>query len=67
MSTHLLLAGTGDLVPGVAIACFNLILALALVTVGLLLVVAVSSVAWLYDRPNELQPIRYRITRTVRQ
>jgi hypothetical protein len=67
MSTHWLFAGTGDLVPGVAAACFNLFVALALVTVSLLLVIAVSSVAWLYDRPNEIQPIRYKVTQSVRQ
>lgn len=53
MSTHLLLAETGNVVPGVGVAFLNVIVALALVAVGLLLVLAVSSVAWLYDRHKE--------------
>ena len=58
MSTHVLLAETGSLLASVAVACFNLIVALALVTVGLLLVIVVSSAAWFHDRPKELQPVR---------
>ena len=50
MPTHSLLAGTGNVVPDLAVACLNVIAALALVAVSLLLVLAVSSVAWLYDR-----------------
>ena len=42
MSTHWFFAGLEDLVPGVAAACFNLFVALALVTISLLLVIAVS-------------------------
>lgn len=41
-----------------AVACLNVIAALALVAVSLLLVLAVSSVAWLYDRHKWIQPIR---------
>jgi hypothetical protein len=58
MSTHLLLAG--NVMSGLGVACLNVIVALALVAVNLLLVLAVSSVAWLYDRPKEIQPIRGR-------
>ena len=60
MSTHLLLAGTRKVVSGLGVACLNVIVALALVAVSLLLVLAVSSVAWLYDRPKEIQPIHSR-------
>jgi hypothetical protein len=67
MSTNWFFAGLEDLVPGVAAACFNLFVALALVTISLLLVIAVSSVAWLYDRPNEVLPIRYAVRQTVRR
>jgi hypothetical protein len=63
MPTHLLLAGTGDVVPGLAVACLNVIAALALVAVSLLLVLAVSSVAWFYDRDKETQPIHGRTER----
>jgi hypothetical protein len=66
MSVHIPFAGTGDLVPGVAIAGFNLIVALALVTVGLLLAIAVSSVAWFHDRPKARQPIPSRAARKRR-
>lgn len=54
MSSHVLLAGAGNLVPSVALASLNVIIALALVSVSLLLVIAVSSVAWFHDRPKEL-------------
>jgi hypothetical protein len=54
-------------VPSVALASFNVIIALALVSVSLLLVIAVSSVAWFHDRPKELQPIRYREERRARE
>jgi hypothetical protein len=67
MSTHLLLAGIGNLVPGLAIGCLNLIVALALAAVSLLLVIAVSSVACFYEGPGELQPIRCRAERTLRE
>jgi hypothetical protein len=63
MPTDLLLAGTGDVVPGLAVVCLNLIVALALVAVSLLLVLAVSSVAWFYDRDKEIQPIHGRAER----
>jgi hypothetical protein len=52
MSTHLLLAGTGNVVSGLGVACLNVIVALALVAVSLLLVLAVSSVAWLLRSPD---------------
>jgi hypothetical protein len=58
MSTHLLLAEMGNVVPGVGVAFLNVIVALALVAVSLLLVLAVSSVAWLYDRHKEFRSIR---------
>ena len=57
MSTHLLLAGTGNVVPDLAVACLNVIVALALVAVSLLLALAVSAVAWFYDCHKEIQPI----------
>jgi hypothetical protein len=63
MPTHSLLAGTGNFVPDLAVACLNVIVALALVAVGLLLVLAVSSVAWFYDRDKEIQPIHGRAER----
>ena len=46
------LAGTENVGPGLAIACLNLIVAFVLVTLGLLLALAVSSVAWFTDRTN---------------
>jgi NhaP-type Na+/H+ or K+/H+ antiporter len=58
MSTHLVLDGTENVALGLAIACINLIVAIALVVVGLSLVLAVSSVAWLSDRTGETQSIR---------
>lgn len=67
MSSHVLSAAAGNLVPSVALASFNVIIALALVTVSLLLVIAVSSVAWFHDLPKELQPIRYREERGARE
>jgi hypothetical protein len=63
MSTHLFLAGTGDVVPALAVACLNVIVALALVAISLLLMLAVSSVAWFYDRDKEIQPIHGRAER----
>jgi hypothetical protein len=63
MSTQLLLAGTGNVVPSLGVACLNVIVAMALVAVSLLLVLGVSSVAWLYDRHKEIQPIRGRAER----
>jgi hypothetical protein len=63
MSTHLIFAGMGNVVPAVGVAFLNVIAALALVTVSLLLVLAVSSVAWFYDRDREIQPIHGRAER----
>ena len=60
MSTHLLSAEPGNVVPGLGVACLNAFVGLALVAVSLLLMLAVSSVAWLYDRHKEIQPIRGR-------
>ena len=62
MSTHLLLAGMGNVVSRLGVACLNVIVALALVAVSLLLllVLVVSSVTWLYGRHKEIQPIRGR-------
>ncbi|MEA2916545.1 MAG: hypothetical protein QOJ15_8626 [Bradyrhizobium sp.] len=60
MSTHLFLAGMGNVVSGLGVACLNAIVALALVAVSLLLVFSVSSVAWLYDSHKEIRPIRGR-------
>jgi hypothetical protein len=67
MSSHVLLAEAGNLLPSVALASFHVIMALALVSLSLLLVIAVSSVAWFHDRPKELQPIRCREARRVRE
>jgi hypothetical protein len=53
MTIQWLLAGTQSVGPGLAIACVNLIVALALVTVGLSLILIVSSVAWLSDRTGD--------------
>jgi hypothetical protein len=58
MSTHLFLAGMGNVVSGLGVACLNAIV--ALVAVSLLLVFSVSSVAWLYDSHKEIRPIRGR-------
>jgi hypothetical protein len=41
---------------GLAVTCLNLIVALALVTFSLLLGLAVSSLACVYDRSKETQP-----------
>ena len=59
------LAGTENVGPGLAIACLNLIVAFALVTLGLLLALAVSSVAWFADRTKETRLIRGRAERSV--
>ena len=45
------------------VACLNVIVALALMAVNLLLVLAVSSVAWSYDCDKEIQPIHGRAER----
>jgi hypothetical protein len=61
MSTHLLLPGTENVGPGIAIAGLNSMVAMALVIVGLLLALSVSSVAWFCDRPKTIHPpIRIR-------
>jgi hypothetical protein len=67
MSIQLLLAEIGEPMLGVAVAGLNLIMAFALVTVSVLLVVAVASVAWLFDRPNEFRPIGCRAEPGVRR
>ena len=59
------LAGTKDVGPGLAIACLNLIVAFVLVTLGLLLALAVSSVAWFTDRTNWFAD-RTKETRLIR-
>jgi hypothetical protein len=56
MSIQLLLAEIGEPMLGVAAAGLNLIMAFALVTVSVLMVLAVASIAWLFDRPNEFRP-----------
>ena len=48
MSTHLLFGAAENPGPGVALACINLIVALALVCVSLFLGVTVSLIAWLH-------------------
>jgi hypothetical protein len=67
MSIQLLLAEIGEPMLGVAAAGLNLIMAFALVTVSVLLVVAVASVAWLFDHPNEFRPIGCRAEPGVRR
>jgi hypothetical protein len=67
MSIHLLLAEIGEPMLGVAAAGLNMIVAFALVTFSVLLVVAVASVAWLFDRPNEFRPIGCRAEPAVRR
>ena len=66
MSIQLLLAEIGEPMLGVAVAGLNLLMAFALVTVSVL-VVAVASVAWLFDRPNEFRPIGCRAEPGVRR
>jgi len=58
MSTHLLLAGAENPVPGLAVAGLNLVVALALVSISLLLSLAVSSVALLCDRTGDARQVR---------
>jgi hypothetical protein len=67
MSIQLLLAEIGEPMLGVAVAGLNLLMAFALVTVSVLLVVAVASVAWLFDHPNEFRPIGCRAEPGVRR
>ena len=67
MSIHLLLAEIGEPMLGVAVAGLNLIMAFALVTVSVLLVVAVASVSWLFDHPNEFRPVGCRAEPGVRR
>lgn len=58
MSTHLPLGSAENVGLGLAIACVNLMVAVALVLMGLSLVLAVSSIAWLSDRTGEAHSIR---------
>jgi hypothetical protein len=60
MSGTLILAGADNPGPVLAVACLNLFVALALVSVSLLLGLAVSIVALLCDRAREAQPIRLK-------
>ena len=48
-----------------AVACLNLFVALALVSVSVLLGLIVSIVALLCDRAREAQPIRLKLERTA--
>jgi hypothetical protein len=65
MSNPLFLLGADNPAPGMVIACFNLFVALAVVSVGLLLGLSVSLVALLCDRTREPQPIRLKADRRV--
>jgi hypothetical protein len=65
MSNPLFLLGADNPAPGMVIACFNLFVALAAVSVGLLLGLSVSLVALLCDRTREPQPIRLKADRRV--
>ena len=49
MSIHLFFGGSENPSPGLALACLNLTLALALVGMSLLLGVTVSLLAWLHE------------------
>jgi hypothetical protein len=65
MSNPLFLLGADNPAPGMVIACFNLFVAMAVVSVGLLLGLSVSLVALLCDRTREPQPIRLKADRRV--
>jgi hypothetical protein len=49
--------------PAMAVVCLNLCIALALVSVSLLLGLVVSMVALMYDRAREAQPVRLKFER----
>jgi hypothetical protein len=63
MSNPLLLLGADNPGPELVIACLNLLVALAAVSLGLLFVLSVSLAALLCDRTREPQPIRLKADR----
>jgi hypothetical protein len=63
MPGTLFLAGADNPGPALAVACLNLFVALALVSVSVLLGLIVSIVALLCDRARESQPIRLKLER----
>jgi hypothetical protein len=63
MSNPLFLLGADNPGPGLVIACLNLLVALAVVFLGLLLGLSVSLVTLLCDRTREPQPIRLKADR----
>ena len=63
MSGPLFLAGADNPGPALAVACLNLCVALALVSVSLLLGLLVAVAALLCDRAREAQPIRLKLER----
>jgi hypothetical protein len=63
MSGTFFWAGADNPGPALAVACLNLLVALALVSVSLLLGFAVSIAALLCDRAREAQPIRLKLER----
>ena len=63
MPGTLFLAGADNHGPALAVACLNLFVALALVSVSVLLGLIVSIVALLCDRARESQPIRLKLER----
>ena len=63
MSGSSFLAGADNPVPALAVAWLTLFVALALVSVSLLLGLAVSIVALLCDRAQVAQPIRLKLER----
>ena len=65
MPGTLFLAGADNPGPALAVACLNLFVALALVSVSVLLGLIVSIVALLCDRAREAQPIRLKLERTA--
>lgn len=66
MSTLLFFVGRGNPGPGLAVACLNLIVAVALVCVSLLLGLTVALLAWLHAfATGDAQPIRRGAERTA--
>ena len=63
MSRILFLAGADNPGPALAVPCLNLFVALAPMSVSLLLGLAVSMVVLLCDRAREGQPIQLKLER----
>lgn len=67
MSNPLFLLGADNPGPGLVIACLNLLVALAVVSLGLLLGLSVSLLSLLCDQTPEPQPIRLKADRKDRR